>query len=158
MTDRIVELTTASPEDTEALGRALGRTARGGELLGMTGELGAGKTCLVRGLAAGLGADPELVHSPTFTTVTEYRGGRHVLQHVDCYRMEGALADASFLREILWGDGVAAVEWIERLGPDVAEEALLLTLRYGGGDARTIRCEARGDRHARWLADMLRDR
>jgi tRNA threonylcarbamoyladenosine biosynthesis protein TsaE len=158
MSDPVVEITTASPEETEALGRALGRAARGGELLGMTGELGAGKTCLVRGLAAGLGADPELVHSPTFTTVTEYRGGRHVLQHVDCYRMEGALADATFLREFLWGDGVAAVEWIERLGPEVAEEALLLTLRYAGGDRRTIRCEAHGERHARWLADTLRDR
>lgn len=157
MPDRI-ELETRSPEETEALGRALGRAARGGELLGMTGELGAGKTCLIRGLAEGLGADPELVHSPTFTTVTEYRGGRHVLQHVDCYRMEGALADASFLREILWGDGVAAVEWIERLGPGVADDALLLTLRYAGDDVRTIHCEARGARHARWLADMLRDR
>ena len=82
------EIATASAEETEALGAALGRAAQGGELLGLIGELGTGKTCLVRGLAAGLGIDPEHVHSPTFVIVHEHHGGRLVLQHVDLYRLE----------------------------------------------------------------------
>ena len=73
------ELTTSTPEATEALGEALGRAVSGGELIGLTGELGAGKTCLVRGLARGLGIDPGRVHSPSFTIVTEYRGGCYSL-------------------------------------------------------------------------------
>src|SRR5439155_1754471 len=82
------EVTTHTPEETEALGEAFGRAARGGELIGLVGELGAGKTCLVRGLARGLGIDPERVHSPSFTIVTEYPGGRLPLAHVDLYRLD----------------------------------------------------------------------
>ena len=67
---RTHERVTHTPAETEALGEALGRAARGGELIGLVGELGAGKTCLVRGLARGLGADPDRVHSPSFITVT----------------------------------------------------------------------------------------
>src|SRR5262249_38526698 len=76
MTELERAVTTAGPAETEALGARLGRAARGGELLGLVGDLGAGKTCLVRGLAAGLGIDPDAVHSPTFVIATEYRGGR----------------------------------------------------------------------------------
>jgi tRNA threonylcarbamoyladenosine biosynthesis protein TsaE len=149
------ELETASPEETEALGRALGRTAQGGELLGLVGELGAGKTCLVRGLASGVGADPEEVHSPTFITATEHHGGRLPLYHIDLYRLEGALGDALFLREVLYGEGVAAVEWFERLLPVAGDEYLLISLRYGTGDRRSIHLTARGPRHERWLEAAL---
>ena len=145
------EITTARPEETEALGARLGRAARGGELLGLMGDLGAGKTCLVRGLAAGLGADPEAVHSPTFVIATEYRGGRLPLHHIDLYRLEPPLADALFLRELLYGTGVAAVEWFERLLPAAGDEFLLVTLRAGTGDTRSIRLEAHGPRHTEWL-------
>ncbi|HEV7734935.1 MAG TPA: tRNA (adenosine(37)-N6)-threonylcarbamoyltransferase complex ATPase subunit type 1 TsaE [Candidatus Binatia bacterium] len=150
------EIETTAPEETEALGRALGATAQGGELLGLVGELGAGKTCLVRGLAAGVGADPEQVHSPTFITATEYRGGRLPLHHIDLYRLEGALGDALFLREVLYGDGVAAVEWFERLLPAAGDEYLLVSLRYGAGDHRSIHLTAHGSRHQRWLDAALR--
>ena len=145
------EVTTASPDETEALGARLGRAARGGELLGLVGDLGAGKTCLVRGLAAGLGADPDVVHSPTFVIATEYRGGRLALHHVDLYRCEPPLVDTLFLREALYGAGVAAVEWFERLLPTAGEEFLLVTLRTGAGDSRSIRLEGHGARHAAWL-------
>jgi tRNA threonylcarbamoyladenosine biosynthesis protein TsaE len=151
------ELVTAGPEETESLGVRLGRTARGGELLGLVGDLGAGKTCLVRGLAAGLGGDPEAVHSPTFVIATEYRGGRLPLQHVDLYRLEGAPADPFFLRDELYGPGVAAVEWFDRLPPDPEGEFLLVTLRSGAGDRRVIRLEAHGARHAAWLRASLDD-
>jgi tRNA threonylcarbamoyladenosine biosynthesis protein TsaE len=149
------EIETAGPAETEALGRALGATAQGGELLGLVGELGAGKTCLVRGLAAGLGADAEEVHSPTFITATEYLGGRLPLHHVDLYRLEGSLGDALFLREVLYGEGVAAVEWFERLLPVAGDEFLQVSLRYGAGDRRSIHLTAHGSRHERWLVAAL---
>lgn len=151
------ELVTAGAEETERLGVRLGRTARGGELLGLVGDLGAGKTCLVRGLAAGLGGDPEVVHSPTFVIATEYRGGRLPLQHVDLYRLDGAAADPFFLRDELYGHGVAAVEWFDRLPADPEGEFLLVTLRSGDGDRRMIRLESHGARHAAWLRAALDD-
>ena len=119
-TDHPHEIVTGGPEETEALGVRLGRAATGGELLGLVGDLGAGKTCLVRGLAAGIGADADLVHSPTFVIATEYRGGRVPLHHVDLYRLERPLEDELSLRDVLFGAGVAAVEWFERL-----QEALM---------------------------------
>lgn len=147
------ELETASPEETEALGERLGRAAEAGVRLGLMGELGAGKTCLVRGLARGLGIDPDAVASPTFVIATEYRGGRLPLHHVDLYRLEPPLTDTLFLREVLYGAGVAAVEWFDRLLPVAGDDVLGVTLRHGAdGGRRTIRLEARGDRHERWLA------
>ena len=149
------EVQTAAPAETEALGERLGRTAAGGELVGLEGELGAGKTCFVRGLARGLGADPEAVASPTFVIATEYRGGRHPLHHVDLYRLEPPLRDALFLREVLYGAGVAAVEWFDRLLPEAGADVLRVALRYADGDRRTIRLAAYGPRHQAWLARAL---
>ena len=149
---RARETTTRAPEETEALGEALGRAARGGELIGLVGELGAGKTCLVRGLARGLGIDPERVHSPSFTIVTEYPGGRLPLAHVDLYRLEAPGEQAPFLRDVLYGEGVAVVEWFDGLGPAAGDEALLVTLRFAPGGGRAIRLEAHGARHELLLA------
>jgi tRNA threonylcarbamoyladenosine biosynthesis protein TsaE len=145
------ELATRSPDETEALGEALGRAAQGGELIGLVGDLGAGKTCLVRGLARGLGADPERVHSPSFTIVTEYPGGRHGLSHVDLYRLDPPVEDTGDVRDALHGDGVAAVEWYDRLRTSAADEALVVTIAFGADDVRRIRLEPRGERHARLL-------
>jgi tRNA threonylcarbamoyladenosine biosynthesis protein TsaE len=146
------DLESGGPEETEAIGEALGRAATGGELLGLVGELGAGKTCLVRGLARGLGCDPDAVHSPTFVIATEYGGGRLSLHHVDCYRLERPLTDELSLRDVLYGAGVAAVEWFERLLPTAGDDVLLITLRHAGDDRRAIRLEAHGPRHERLLA------
>lgn len=160
MATRTIELESAGPEETEAVGVRLGRAARGGEILGLVGELGAGKTCLVRGLAAGLGADPDEVASPTFVMVVEHRGGRLALTHVDLYRVDGprleaAPEDGLLLREALYGEGVAAVEWFDRLGLAAGEDVLEVVLRYGEGDRRHLRLVARGARHVRWLTDAL---
>ena len=144
---RATEVATASPEETEALGAALGRAARGGELLGLIGELGAGKTCLVRGLAAGLGIDPARVHSPSFTIATEYRGGRLPLTHVDLYRLARPDDEEPLLRDALYGAGVAAVEWFDRLAPVPDDEVLLITLRFTTGEGRAIEFAPRGERH-----------
>ena len=146
MSPLVSEVTSAGPADTEALGRRLGASAQPGALLGLVGELGAGETCLVRGLVAGVGADPEAVHSPTFVMATEYRGGRLPVHHVDLYRierLEPAQVDGLFLREVLYGAGLAAVEWFERLLPAAGRDC-----RLGAGDSRSIRLAAQGPRHA----------
>jgi tRNA threonylcarbamoyladenosine biosynthesis protein TsaE len=104
-----------SPADTEALGESWGRAAVSGLVIGLTGDLGAGKTQLVKGLARGLGVTAR-VHSPTFTLVNEYPGGRLPLYHLDLYRLEtreqiGAAGLEDFFYQ---PDGVAVIEWAER--------------------------------------------
>jgi len=149
------EVQTASPAETEALAERLGRSAEAGLIVGLEGELGAGKTCFVRGLARGLDVDPELVASPTFVIATEYRGGRVPLHHIDLYRLEPPLPDELFLREVLYGAGVAAVEWFDRLLPAAGDDALRVTLSYADADGRTIRLAAHGPRHQAWLQRAL---
>ena len=104
-----------SPAETEALGEQLGRTVAQGMVVALSGELGAGKTQLVRGLARGLGISSR-VHSPTFTLVNEYGGGRLKLFHLDLYRLETREQILSAgIEEFLSPDGVAVIEWAERL-------------------------------------------
>ena len=104
-----------SPEETESLGERLGRAASHGLVIALTGDLGAGKTQLVKGLARGLGGAAR-VHSPTFTLVNEYAGGRLRLFHLDLYRLESRRQILSAgLDEFLQPDGVAVVEWAERI-------------------------------------------
>ena len=104
-----------SPAETESLGERWGRAAERGLVIGLSGDLGAGKTQLVKGIARGLGVTAR-VHSPTFTLVNEYRGGRLRLFHVDLYRLEtrGQIVSAG-LEEYLQPEGLAVIEWAERL-------------------------------------------
>jgi tRNA threonylcarbamoyladenosine biosynthesis protein TsaE len=103
-----------SPSETESLGEGWGRAARHGWVIGLTGDLGAGKTQLVKGLARGLGITTR-VHSPTFTLVNEYGGGRLRLFHLDLYRLESReQIRAAGLEEFLQPDGVSVIEWAER--------------------------------------------
>jgi tRNA threonylcarbamoyladenosine biosynthesis protein TsaE len=103
-----------SPAETESLGERWGRAAQRGLVIGLSGDLGAGKTQLVKGLARGLGIAAR-VHSPTFTLVNEYGGGRLKLFHLDLYRLETrAQILSSGLEEYLQPDGVAVIEWAER--------------------------------------------
>ncbi len=104
-----------SPAETEALGEQWGRAARRGQVIALRGDLGAGKTQLVRGLARGLGVTTR-VHSPTFTLVNEYGGGRLKLFHLDLYRLETPeQIHSAGIAEFLNPDGVAVIEWAERL-------------------------------------------
>jgi len=104
-----------SPAETESLGAEWGRAAQSGWVIALSGELGAGKTQLVRGVAAGLGIAAR-VHSPTFTLVNEYDGGRLQLFHLDLYRLEtGGQILSAGLEEFLSPDGVTVIEWAERI-------------------------------------------
>lgn len=106
-------ITTQSEDDTSAAGEQLGSLLAGGDVVLLYGDLGAGKTAFVRGLARGLGAPAGEVSSPTFTLVQEYRG-RVTLYHVDLYRLEPKEVDDLGLEELVLGDGVVAIEWAER--------------------------------------------
>ena len=106
---------TRSEEETQDLARSLASTLRAGDVLLVSGNLGAGKTAFVRGVAAGLGIDPEEVASPTFTLIHEYRGGRLVLYHADLYRLEKAATEDIGLEQMGVADGVLAIEWPDRL-------------------------------------------
>jgi tRNA threonylcarbamoyladenosine biosynthesis protein TsaE len=104
-----------SPTETEALGEKFGRAAKSGTVFALSGDLGAGKTQLVKGIARGLGV-PARVHSPTFTLVNEYGGGRLKLFHLDLYRLETTAQILSAgIGEYLSPDGVAVIEWAERI-------------------------------------------
>ncbi len=106
---------TRSEAETEALGETLAQELRAGSVVLISGNLGAGKTAFVRGLAAGLGLPPGEVTSPTFTLVHEYRGGRLALYHVDLYRLDRAATEDLGLEEMGVADGVLAIEWPDRL-------------------------------------------
>jgi tRNA threonylcarbamoyladenosine biosynthesis protein TsaE len=111
----LTEHVTTSEGETAAVAETLAATLVRGSVVLLAGDLGAGKTAFVRGLAAGLGIDPGEVSSPTFTLVHEYRGGRLVLYHVDLYRIDRAATEDLGLEEMGVGDGVLAIEWPDRL-------------------------------------------
>ncbi|HVU27865.1 MAG TPA: tRNA (adenosine(37)-N6)-threonylcarbamoyltransferase complex ATPase subunit type 1 TsaE [Verrucomicrobiae bacterium] len=107
--------TSHSPAETESLGEKFGRAAQNGFVFALSGELGAGKTQFVKGLARGLGISAR-VHSPTFTLVNEYGGGRLELFHLDLYRLETREQIlAAGIEEFLQPDGVSVIEWAERI-------------------------------------------
>ncbi len=137
-------LTSASAEETEALGRRLGLLVQPGDVIGLVGDLGAGKTAFVRGLAAGVGAGEDVVASPTFTMVAEYRG-RLTLYHVDLYRLAPAGVDLLSLREYVYGSGVTAIEWCDRLPAGALDDYLLVRIDYAE-PGRLLTLEARGSR------------
>ena len=135
---------THSPEETEALGEALGRRLRGGEIVAYYGDLGAGKTAFTRGLARGLDISSR-VTSPTYTIVNEYLGGRLPLFHFDMYR----LSSADDLFDIGWEDyllrgGVCAVEWSENV-QEALESALTVRIEKRSDEIREITIEGNTD-------------
>lgn len=127
-----------SEAETRAIAAALAPSLSPGSVVLLSGDLGAGKTAFVRGLAAGLGIDPDEVTSPTFTLVHEYRGGRLPLIHVDLYRLDRAELDEIGLDPDLAAVGVTAVEWSERLTRPITG-AVTVHIADRGGDSREIR-------------------
>jgi len=128
---------TASEDETSAAGEALAPQLSAGDVLLLEGELGAGKTAFVRGLARGLGLQPDDVTSPTFTLIQEYRGpGALVLYHADLYRLSPREVDDLGLGE-LSEEGILAVEWPDRwLEPPTAHYRVRIESR--GSDERSI--------------------
>ena len=129
---------TVAPDETVALGQQLAELIQPGDVLALYGDLGAGKTHLVKGICAGLGIAPESVSSPTFTIVNEYDGALPVY-HIDAYRIEQPEEFFELGYETyVFGDGVCLIEWPERVEALIPEHAVRLRLTHGDGDRRRI--------------------
>jgi tRNA threonylcarbamoyladenosine biosynthesis protein TsaE len=134
----VERLTSRSAEETEALGARVAARLRPGDVVVVSGEVGAGKTTLIRGACRALGVK-EPVTSPTFTIGQRYPGGRLPISHLDLYRLESLEGeDPALLDDYLVAEGVAFVEWpavgVERLG----RPALEIRLGHGGGESRAV--------------------
>jgi tRNA threonylcarbamoyladenosine biosynthesis protein TsaE len=133
-----MEFITHSPEETASLGARLAQVLRAGDVVAFTGDLGAGKTAFVSGMARGLGIE-DRVTSPTFTIVNEYEGGRLPLFHFDMYR----LGSADELFDVGWEDylargGVCAVEWTENVAEAIEPDAVRVSIRRGDDESSRI--------------------
>jgi len=147
-----LRLHTFSEDETRAVGCRLATLVRAGDLIGLCGELGSGKTELVRGVAEGLGIAAGKVRSPTFTLVNEYSGGRLSLYHIDLYRMAPSDVDRMALREYLYGAGVCVVEWYDRLGEEARH--LRVDLTFVGEHERLLVATAHGARYGELLRQL----
>lgn len=140
-----------SAEDTMRFAADLAHQLRGGELIALHGDLGAGKTCFVRGLARGLGIDPGAVSSPTFVIMHEYESkhepGPRVLAHIDAYRLGGGgeLESVGWDELVERRDTVIALEWPQRVADVLPIDRLDVTLEHRGDNERLIRMEPRGN-------------
>ena len=151
---------TFSAEETMSLGRQIGHLLTPGMILGLCGDLGTGKTCLVKGIADGLGIAPETITSPTFTLVAEHYRGRVPLYHIDLYRLEGEEDEELGYEEYFFGHGVAAIEWFPFLPNgmrEALEEYLLITVEYGEEDRRTLALTPYGERYEQLVAQICKE-
>ena len=134
-----------SKADTERLGRAIGQVLRGGEVIALTGELGSGKTCMVRGIAQGVGLSPEKVSSPTFTIIQEYDSQPSIV-HVDLYRLENPseIEDIG-LSSYFDTNHDVIIEWADRAEIiQLPNDRLILELSHAGRHYRQIRLRSSG--------------
>lgn len=139
-----------SPRQTRTWGARLGTLLEGGEIIGLIGELGTGKTCFARGLSWGLEVGEEAwIRSPSFTLINEYHG-RLPVYHIDLYRIGSRdELEGLNLREYLYGAGVSLIEWFEHLPADEVEEFLELKFAYADGSKRELIFTPHGERYER---------
>jgi tRNA threonylcarbamoyladenosine biosynthesis protein TsaE len=151
-----LKIISPTPRETERIGSLLGTLLIAGDVIALSGELGSGKTTLVRGLAQGMGFSGKEVASPSFTLVNEYEGPLPLF-HLDLYR----LGDERELREIGYEEyinkaGVAVIEWADRIPHAVPDESLWITLRYRTEERREIVMKPRGDRYEKIIEELKR--
>ncbi|MCK5514523.1 MAG: tRNA (adenosine(37)-N6)-threonylcarbamoyltransferase complex ATPase subunit type 1 TsaE [Deltaproteobacteria bacterium] len=141
-------LSSESPEQTLYWGKLLGMLLDGGDVVALIGELGAGKTILTQGIANGLGVGNDYyVTSPTFTIINEYKG-RMPVYHLDFYRIESPLEiDNLGLEEYLPGEGVAIIEWAEKIEGFLPKEYLMIILGYADYNVRKVNMRGIGERY-----------
>ena len=136
----IIELLTKGPEDTRLLGREIGALLKSGDAVAIFGELGAGKTTLVKGLAEGAGIT-DFVSSPSFVIINEY-AGRMPFYHIDLYRLEDEREIESLaIDEYFKGGGVVAIEWAERLKGSLPESCITIMIEPVNEHERAITIE-----------------
>lgn len=157
MNESRVEFVTHSERETIALGERLARMLHAGDVVALEGELGAGKTRFVRGLARGLGHDERLVSSPTYVLAHEYctRAASPALVHVDAYRVRSAdELEGLGLDRALAAGAVLVVEWASRLGEGLGAGALTVEIEHRGGDERAIALRWRHEDRGGWAARL----
>ena len=147
-----VELHSASEADTISIGRRIGERLSAGDLLLLVAPFGAGKTHLTKGIAAGLGADPDEVNSPSFVLINEYSAGQDhgniPIYHADLYRIETGHDLATVgLEDCLNGDGVCVIEWAERAAEMLPYDRLLVEIEETGPNTRRLRLIPFGRRY-----------
>jgi tRNA threonylcarbamoyladenosine biosynthesis protein TsaE len=148
-----------SPEQTQLLGSYLGKLARKADVLLLTGELGAGKTCLVQGIARGLDAK-EYAFSPSFVILRQYHG-RLPLYHIDFYRLDSLSEIACLgLEDYFYGDGVCVIEWAEKGQQLLPEDNLFISMKYvtASPTGRSIHLKAHGQRYNRLVKQLKEER
>jgi tRNA threonylcarbamoyladenosine biosynthesis protein TsaE len=143
--------------DTQALGEQLGRLLDAGDVVCLYGELGSGKTVLSKGIATGLGVSHAgAVRSPSFVLIRHYQG-RVPVYHADLYRLDGPTDVAEIgLRELLGGDGVAVIEWADKLEALLPSERLDITLAHQTEEVRLITINPRGARYCQLVEHWQR--
>ena len=152
---RRIGVTTGSREETERVGELIGRAARPDDVIALWGELGSGKTTLVRGIARGLGIDEREVTSPTFVIVHEHEGGRLPLFHVDLYRLAQGDTASTGWEEALSSGGVAAIEWPDRVERQLPADRLDVHLTTTAESERHLQFEPTGPRSSRLRDEAL---
>jgi len=144
-----VDFISHSADQTRRMGARMGQLLDGGEVLCLVGDLGTGKTCLVQGIGRGLGVADQIT-SPTFTLVSEYDGTRFPLYHIDLYRIVDVKAAFTFgLDEYMYGSGICAIEWAERVQQLWPQEYLLVNLRHIDESKRGLTLRGFGERYDR---------
>ncbi len=133
-------LYTESEQETERLGERLARGLKKGSVVALSGELGAGKTTLVRGMARGLAIEG-YVKSPSFTIVHIYSGGRLPLYHIDLYRIAPEELNTFELEEYVWSEGVCVIEWAEKIRHILPEDTIYINITHEGENRRKIEME-----------------
>jgi tRNA threonylcarbamoyladenosine biosynthesis protein TsaE len=147
-----LEIMSRNPAETQALGHVIGELAQAGDIVLLSGELGAGKTCLVQGIARGLGIKGT-TPSPSFVLVREFQG-RIPLYHADLYRLELKEIASLGLDEYLYGHGLCAVEWAEKGVGLLPADHLDIRMDYLGEEARRICLTAQGERYQKLLTKL----
>jgi tRNA threonylcarbamoyladenosine biosynthesis protein TsaE len=144
-----------SARQTRAWGKRLGKLLRGGEIVGLSGELGAGKTCFVRGMAEGIDVDSRAwIRSPTFTLINEYLG-RLPVYHIDLYRVGSREElEGLNLREYLYSEGVSVIEWFDHMPAGEVDEYLGIAIAHTGAGTRELKFTARGERYEKILENL----
>ena len=152
-----LKMISGDPTKTFYIGRILGEALTAGDIVALTGELGAGKTCLTQGIARGLGV-PEVyqITSPTFTLVNEYPGRLNLI-HLDVYRLSSSrdLQDLGY-EEFFFGKGVTVIEWAEKIQDIIPEKSLSVTLAYLDQNQRSIDMKGQPDQITR-ISNVLKE-
>ena len=141
-----------SPSETIRIGKTIGSSLQAGDVVALMGELGAGKTQFIKGLAQGVGVGKSVyVSSPSFTLINEYKG-EIPFYHIDLYRLEEEKeAEELGLEEYFHGEGITAIEWADRIPSLLPSELLRVQIHYIGKQTRSIALVAKGKRYLNLL-------